>query len=739
MARPSTRALIVLLLAAASTSIQAEPSDEGHTAPAVIASTLPKPPALPPHPVVETYFGTAVTDRYRFVEALDPATLDWMRAQGRYTRGVLDSIQPRAAVLRRMDELGGGFGVVGSVQPIGDRLFFLERAPGRNQFDLLWQGADGRRHTLVDTAALMKRGGKPVSIEHYRPSPDGRRVAVGLSDSGSENARLSVIDVETARTIAGPVFQGAFGGENWMNDGSGLFFSRLHDERATGEAQYLNAEVAWWDLTTDPRVVVGAVQALGPNTDPVRFPFIQTVTGSDNVVLGVANGVQNEVELWTAPATAARDGTATWRKIAATDDQVTGVAASRDQLYFLTHKDAPGFKVTAAPWTGDAAGARTVLPAQDGRVLEELGWAKDGLYVGGRQGTAGALWRVADGLVQDIALPTGSLISTVVTDADRAGVIVDPSGFVLPLATLRWDPEAGRLVDLKLQTVPPLDLSTVRADRLEAVARDGAKVPLAALVPAGPITPRPMLLEAYGAYGVAALPSFNPRRIVLAENGGGYALCSVRGGGELGEAWRLGGKDANKPNTWRDAIACAETLIAKGYTTAAMLTVTGTSAGGIAVGRAATERPDLFAGAISRVGDSNSLRSETMASGPANVPEFGTVKDERGFRNLLAMDSYQAVKDDTDYPAFLLTTGLTDPRVAPWQAAKMAARLQEASSNPVLLRIEEEAGHGMGTTRSTRDEEEADIAAFVFWRAGVPAWQPRSDGAATVSPSAVPR
>ena len=213
----------------------------------------------------------------------------------------------------------------------------------------------------------------------------------------------------------------------------------------------------------------------------------------------------------------------------------------------------------------------------------------------------------------------------------------------------------------------------------------------------------------------------------------------MRGGGELGEAWRLGGKDANKPNTWHDAIACAETLIAKGYTTAAMLTVTGTSAGGIAVGRAATERPDLFAGAISRVGDSNSLRSETMASGPANVPEFGTVKDERGFRNLLAMDSYQAVKDDTDYPAFLLTTGLTDPRVAPWQAAKMAARLQEASSNPVLLRIEEEAGHGVGTTRSIRDAEEADIAAFVFWRAGVPAWQPRPDGAARVSPSAVPR
>ena len=201
--------------------------------------------------------------------------------------------------------------------------------------------------------------------------------------------------------------------------------------------------------------------------------------------------------------------------------------------------------------------------------------------------------------------------------------------------------------------------------------------------------------------------------------------CSVRGGGELGEAWRLGGKDANKPNTWRDAIACGETLVKLGYTTKAQLAITGTSAGGIMVGRAATERPDLFAAAISRVGDSNSIRSETMASGPANVPEFGTVADPQGFKNLYAMDAYQHVVDGTVYPAWMLTTGLHDPRVAPWQAAKMTARLQAAGGPaPVLLRIEEEAGHGVGTTRSARDAEDADIAAFIFWRSGVKDWQP---------------
>lgn len=200
----------------------------------------------------------------------------------------------------------------------------------------------------------------------------------------------------------------------------------------------------------------------------------------------------------------------------------------------------------------------------------------------------------------------------------------------------------------------------------------------------------------------------------------------MRGGGELGEAWRLGGKGPTKPNSWRDYIACAETLIAKGYTTPELLSISGTSAGGITVGRAATERPDLFAGAIARVGDVNTLRAETMPAGPANVPEFGTVKDPQGFKDLLAMDVVQHVEDGRTYPAFLITAGLNDPRVEPWTGAKLAARLQENPDHrPVLYRLEEQAGHGLGTNKSTRDAEEADIAAFVLWRAGVPEWQPK--------------
>jgi len=199
----------------------------------------------------------------------------------------------------------------------------------------------------------------------------------------------------------------------------------------------------------------------------------------------------------------------------------------------------------------------------------------------------------------------------------------------------------------------------------------------------------------------------------------------VRGGGELGDAWRLGGKDASKPNTWRDLIACAEDLIARKITTKDKLFIIGGSAGGITMGRAMTERPDLFAGVIDQVPAANTLRAEFSPNGPPNIPEFGTVTNEIGFKNLLEMDSVQHVKDGTRYPAVLITTGLNDPRVAPWEPAKFAARLEASGTpNPVLLRIDEEAGHGIGSTKTQRDDEFADIAAFIFWRADRPGWRP---------------
>ena len=683
-----------------------------------------RPPAIAPSPVTDDYFGTKVTDRFRALEALDPKTLDWMRAQGKYTRSVLDTIAPRGAYLDKVAALSGAFGVVRDVQFGGNRLFYQERAPGRNQFDLMVREANGTRRKLIDmTAYIAAHGGVPHAVDYFVPNHDGSRIAVGISSGGSENSAIRVVDAATGATLAGPIDRAQFGGVAWLDDSSGLFFTRLQDTKSEVE-KYLNGTVVFWDFHSDPRPVVGAAQKLGPNADPVRFPFIVTVPGSTQAVLEVANGVAPEAEAWVAPLADARAGTATWRKIVSTSDAVTKLAANKDRIVLLSHADAPTFKVLTMPWTGTAASATTLVPARPGRINESVGIARDGVYVGGREGLFARPLRVAATGATAVTLPYDGSMGDIVTDPDRDGAVFDLASQVRPRTTYRI--ADGTLSDLGLETRPVIDYARFRSVALTATAKDGTKVPMTVLTAAGPVRARPTLLDAYGAYGVSNLPSFNVRMLALVDAGGTFAECNVRGGGELGDAWRLGGKDATKPNTWRDAIACGEALIAAGYTTKAQLAITGTSAGGIMVGRAATERPDLFAAAITRVGDSNALRSETMAGGPANIPEFGTVKDAQGFKNLYAMDAYHHVVDGQRYPAWLLTTGLQDPRVAPWQAAKMAARLQEVRGpQPVLLRIEDQAGHGLGSTRATRDAEEADIAAFVFWRTGVAAWQPK--------------
>jgi prolyl oligopeptidase len=228
----------------------------------------------------------------------------------------------------------------------------------------------------------------------------------------------------------------------------------------------------------------------------------------------------------------------------------------------------------------------------------------------------------------------------------------------------------------------------------------------------------PTLIGGYGGYGMSIGVFFNPLNIAWIERGGVYAIAHVRGGGEYGKEWHLAGQKLTKPNTWKDFIACAEYLIDKGYTSKERIAGQGGSAGGILIGRAITERPDLFAAAIINVGVLDAIRSETTTNGVPNIPEMGTVTNEDGFKGLYEMSSYHHVLDGMNYPAVLLTHGMNDPRVEPWMTAKMTARLQAAtaSGKPILFRVEYGAGHGIGSTRDQYLKEYADEFAFLLWQ-----------------------
>lgn len=701
----------------------------------VVAASLPGQPAVPPaKPVTETLFGTKVTDRYRYFEKQGPAVVDWMKAEGRFTRALLDAQPGHADILQRLSAMTGSMDVVQGITRSGGRTFYQQRSAGSDNFDLMVRDANGQVRKIVDVAAIRAaNGGEPFAINYFTPSNDGTKVAVGISQGGSEDASLWVYDAATGARIAGPVPNAQFGIVNWAPDDRRLFVNLLTPLKpGQPETDKYNFSRDYaWDLAGAPTPVLGLGVSPAVPFKPQEFPAVITIPASPIALAANINGVQNEMALWTAPVAEAASANAPWQKLVERDDGVTNIAVAGTRIFLLSHKDAPTFKVLALNAGEPIAAAREVVAARPDRVIEAIATAADGLYVHARRGVYSELIRVplAGGPEEAIPLPFKGSINELSADPRYPGVELILDSWAVPRKALAYVPGQG-FADLGMGKPPAgFDPSLYTALDLKAKATDGVEVPLSFVTAKDAAHPRPVMLLAYGSYGLSQFPAFGTRSMVTLPNGIDYAVCHVRGGGELGEAWRLGGKDATKPNTWRDLIACGEQLIASGYTTRDQLFIIGGSAGGITMGRAMEERPDLFAGVFDLVPSANATRAEFSPNGPPNIPEFGTVKDAQGFRNLLAMDSVLNVKPGVKYPPIMITTGLNDPRVSSWEPAKLAATLRTSGpTTPVLLRIDEKAGHGIGSTKTQTDELYADVATFILARPGM---KPQATGKAT--------
>jgi prolyl oligopeptidase len=705
-----------------------------------LAAGIDRPAAAPVRPVTETLWGRKVTDDYRYMESMRPETIAWIKAQGAYTRGVLDSIEKRAVLAKVLGEFAGSFGVVNSYESYGGRAFYEEQAPGSDNFDLMVSGKRGVRKLVDITALRAAHGGMPYAINYFLASPDGSKVAVGISQGGSEAALLSVYDAATGKRIAGPVDRADFGATAWTGDSRLLYFIRLRrlapGEPATDKYKRSTADV--WDLKSPPVPVAGSGIGASAGLKPGDIPAISLFPGSPLAILTSFNGVQNELKLWTAPAARAADRKAPWKLLAGREAQITAVTVRGDEIFLLSHKHAPNYQVLALRAGQPLSAAKVLVPAAPGQVIDGLTAAADALYVFAREGAYSRLLRVPSGTthVESVALPAKGhvfesfvdLVPDAFADPRKPGLALHFSSWVIPDTEYRYEPASGRFTNLGLDVPGKIRPADYRVSDLQARARDGVEVPLTLIERKGARRPEIVYVEAYGSYGISRTADFSPYAAEAVHEGIARAVCHVRGGGEEGDTWYRAGKGINKHNSWQDLIACASYLLAHGFTTQHELFILGASAGGITVGRALTERPDLFAGAVDLVPLANTLRFEFSPAGTTNIPEFGSIKTEQGFKNLYAMDSIAHVRKATTYPAVLITTGLNDPRVAPWIPAKFAASLQASGSpNPVLLRVESEAGHGVGSTRTQWNELEADIYSFMFWRAGRPGWQPKLD------------
>lgn len=700
---------------------------------AFAADSKDGPPVAPVHPVVETLWGNRVVDPYRWMESEGPAWKAYTLAEGAYARKVLDSIPGREALISAVERYTSVVVSVSGVQIGGERIVTEVRPAQANTFKLyVRDGLHGQDRLLVDPDAYAPAGSH-ASLDWWALSPDGTHLVFGCSPGGSENSVARILVTETGQILPETIDRTKFAGPNWAPDGSGFFYNRLQDVPAS-DPHSEEDSICWFHrLNTDPATdvkVLGKGVSPGVRITDIDIPQVLTTEDSQVAIGAIISGVQNELALYVAEVAAAEAGPPPWREICTPRDMVTGAAVHGDDIYLLSHRDASRYKVLkTSARAPDVAGARIVVPA-GAPVIRGIGAARDGLYIQDLDFGLGGLRRMSwDGEIKAIALPFAGSIDALYTDTLHDGAWFLLQGWVEP-SVLCFVGSDGVVVQTDIAPKPPIDVSPYTSEEIMAPARDGARIPLSIIYRKGLKRngSAPLLLDAYGAYGVTQDPGFLARWLPLLDLGGVFAVAHVRGGGELGEDWHLAGQKLTKPNTWRDTIDCAEYLIRERYTSKPKLGIMGGSAGGITVGRFMTERPDLAAVVIDQVGVSNPLRSEFSPNGPPNIPEFGSVTTQQGFEGLMAMDAYQHVVNGTRYPSVLLTTGLNDPRVPSWEPTKMTARLQAAtaSKNPVLLRVETDAGHGIGSTRSQRDVETADIIAFFLWRTGDPRFQPRS-------------
>jgi prolyl oligopeptidase len=709
---------------------------------AALAAAQSKLPQTPIHEVTDDYFGTKVTDPYRWLEnTTDPQVTAWMKAQNDYTRQVLASIPGRDKLLGRVKALDDAANVVSALQVWGGHYFYLKTEPGSDNRKLFVRDqVHAPERLLVDPEKMTTADGKHSSIDYFQPSIDGKYVAYGVSLGGSEESVLHVLESATGKVLSDTIDRAQFGQPSWLPDGS-FFYTRTQKlaTDAPPTARYQKLRTYHHVLGTDPdkeSAVFGYDVVAGMKVTEDDFPAILYSPGAPKSLVGlVIHGVKREIDVYVAPLEDSMSAKAEWKKVADETDAVVSIDVHADSLFLLSHKDASRFKVLRTSLQNpDLAHATPVVPAGD-VVVVNISAAADALYVQDLDGGIGRLRRLPyDGAaIRPVKLPFDGAIQSLVTNPTEPGAWLELTSWTKSPQWCALDAASTNLTDTGLVAPSPVDYSQIESEEVKAPSTGGTMVPLSIVHQRGIKLDgtHPTWLEGYGAYGITLDPTFRPTMLAFLERGGVFAVAHVRGGGEYGEDWHQDGQKLTKQHTIDDMLAGARYLIDHKYTTAAHLAGEGTSAGGITIGGAVTQRPDLFGAALIRVGDSDSLRSELMASGPANIPEFGTVKEPDGFKGLMGMDAYQHVKPATAYPAILLTTGANDPRVAPWQAAKMAARLQASTSSnkPVLLRVDYDAGHGLGSTKSQRDEEMADELAFLFWQLGVPEFQPATPSA----------
>ena len=684
--------------------------------------------AVPPtekKPVTDEYHGVQVVDEFRWLEDGDSAAVKaWTAAQNQYSRAWLDSRADRSEIESQLKALYAQDtpSHTGLVARPG-LLFALKFQPPKQQRLLVTLTSVNdlaSEKIVLDPNEIEPKG--QVAMDWFVPSPDGKLIAVCLSEHGSEDGALHFYRTDSGEPLPDQIKRVQYptggGSAAWTPDSKGIFYTRYPHAGERPEADLNFYQQIYFHELGKP----ASSDEYSAGKDFPRIAEIELHTSDDGrrLLASVANGDGGEFSHHLCETKAGSP----WRQITRHEDGIKEIDFSHDgaALYLRSVKDSPRGKLLRMTTTGELSAAKVIVPESDAVIEGFLLTAKH-LFIADMIGGPSRIRQLdLDGSREStVPMPIASGIGGLLVMDER--LLFRQTSFVAPAAWMLYDPAKTSVEKTALINTSPVDFSDIEAVREFAISKDGTKVPINILRRKGaPLDgSNPALLYAYGGYGHCMRPSFNFEHRLWFDRGGIYVVANIRGGGEYGEEWHLAGNLTKKQNVFDDFAACAEHLIQRGYTRADKLAVEGGSNGGLLMGAFLTQHPQLARAVVAHVGLYDMLRVELDPNGAFNVTEFGTVKDPAQFRALHAYSPFHQVKNGTPYPAVFFLAGETDGRVNPAHSRRMTAALQSATSsgNPVLARFSSASGHGMGTALSEKIAQKADVLAFLFDQLGM--------------------
>ncbi len=705
-----------------------------------------QPPDTPKHAVTDEYQGVTVTDNYRWLENWDdPAVKKWSAAENARTRKYLDHLPARSATKQRLQELvAASSPAYYNLQYRAGMLFAMKYQPPQQQPMLVvMRSADdpAGAKVIFDPNAASAKGS--LAIDFYVPAFGAKYVAAALSEGGSEDSSAHIFEVASGKELADVVprvnFATASGSIAWKADSSGFYYTRYPqgNERPPEDLNFYQ-QVYFHRLGADPKQ---DAYVIGKDFPRIAEIQLRASDDGDWLLAAVGNGDGGQFAHYLMDL----DGH--WTQLTHFEDGIVSVKFGADRaLYLLSRRDAPRGQILRLPLEHlDLAHAEVIVPQSPGVGSDESARASIDYFVPawhhlyvidiiggpsrmrvfGGSVAEGSRARSAPILPQgQVYLPPLSAVGQVVP-IGGGDVLFNSSTYLEPPAWYRFDSASGEAARTALFETSSVHFDDAEVLRDFAISKDGTRIPVNIIRRKGTQKngTNPVLLYGYGGYGISEQPFFlgSFARMWL-DQGGVYVDTNLRGGAEYGEEWHAAGNLTHKQNVFDDFLACAQYLIDQKYTSPAHLAILGGSNGGLLMGAAFTQRPDLFRAVVSEVGIYDMLRVELDPNGAFNVTEFGTVKDPGQFKALYAYSPYHRVKDGTPYPAIYMPTGENDHRVNPMQSRKMIARLQAANSSdhPILLRTSSNAGHGsIGESLDEQIEQDADVFSFLFDQLGI--------------------